>query len=118
MLCRENQLLIEVRPGSGGTSTGEPVTSDGEYVDGLRDYMQKSHDIARQYLCKMLWEWKSYDVKWSLTHGKPGKLVLYGTESSQLDVVPKQRMKLQGPDLVLAKLGDLDYRIQLDAKGK
>ena len=27
-------------------------------------------------------------------------------------------MNFQGPYLVLAKLGDLDYRIQLDAKGK
>ena len=53
MLDMEIQLETEVILGLGGTSTGEPVTSYGEYVDGLRDYMQKSHDIARQYLCKM-----------------------------------------------------------------
>ena len=59
-----------------------------------------------------------YDAKWSLTHYKPGDLVLYGTESSQLHIVPKLRVNFIGPFLFLAKLGDLVYRIQLDMKGK
>ena len=43
---------------------------------------------------------------------------MYGTEVSQLDIAPKLRVNFQGPYLVLDKLGDLDYRIQLDIKGK
>ena len=45
-------------------------------------------------------------------------LVMYSTEISQLDIVPKLRVNFQGPYLVLAKLGDIDYRIQLDVKGR
>ena len=59
---------------------------------------------------------ESYDAKKSLMHNKPGDLVLYGTGSSQLDVAPKLRMNMQG--LILARLGDQNYRIQLKAKGK
>ena len=55
--------------------------------------------------------------KQSLTHYKPGDLVMYGTESSQLDIALNLRVNIQGPYLVLAKLGDLDYRIHLDTKG-
>ena len=54
MLDRENQLPIEVVLGPRGTSTGEPVTSYGDYVDGLRDCMHKAHDIARKYLSKKM----------------------------------------------------------------
>ena len=36
MLGRENWFPIEVTLGPGGTSTGEPVTSSGKYVDGLQ----------------------------------------------------------------------------------
>ena len=43
---------------------------------------------------------------------------MYGTESSQLDVAPKLRVIFQGPYLVLATLGELEYRIQCGAMGK
>ena len=52
MLGRENWLPIEVVLGIGDTSTGEAVTSSGEYVDGLRNHMQRAHDIVRKYLDK------------------------------------------------------------------
>ena len=47
MLDRVTQLLIEVILGSGGTSTRELVTSYGEYIDGLKDQIQRAHDVAR-----------------------------------------------------------------------
>ena len=52
MVSRESQLLVEVMLGIGGTSTGEAMTSYGKYVDGLRDHMQRAHDVARKYLGK------------------------------------------------------------------
>ena len=52
MLGRVNWLPCEVIHGPGGTSTGESVASYGEYVDGLRDHIQKAHVIARKYLGK------------------------------------------------------------------
>ena len=54
MFGKENQLPIEVILGTGKTSMGEEITSYGEYVDGLRDHIQKVHDVARKYLGKML----------------------------------------------------------------
>ena len=56
MFGRENQLPIEVIPGTHSTSTGEAVTPYGEYVDGLRDHMQRAHDVAKKYLRKGLRE--------------------------------------------------------------
>ena len=50
MFGKENRLPIEVILGIGKTSTGEEITSYGEYVDGLRDHIQKGHDVARKYL--------------------------------------------------------------------
>ena len=35
--------------GTGKTSTGEEITSYGEYGDGLRDCIQKAYDVARKY---------------------------------------------------------------------
>ena len=61
---------------------------------------------------------ESYGPKQSLTHYKPGDLVLYGTESSQLHTPPKLKVNFQVPYLDLAKLGDLDYRIQLNVWSK
>ena len=52
MLGRKNQLPIEVIFGTGSTSTGEAVASYGEYVDGLKNHMQRAHDVARNYFGK------------------------------------------------------------------
>ena len=60
---------------------------------------------------------ESYDAKWRLAHYKPGDLILYCTESSQLDIVHELRVNFQGPYLVLTKVEDLDYRTQCDVKG-
>ena len=48
MLCRETQLPIEVSLGYGGTSTGEPVTLYGKYVDGLRGLNAKGTQCSHK----------------------------------------------------------------------
>ena len=69
MLGRENRLPFEIILGQRGISTGKPVTSYGAYLAGLRDHMQKAHDIARKYLGKNAVRMKeSYDGKPSLIH--------------------------------------------------
>ena len=50
MFGSEHRLPIEVILGTGKLPLGEEVTSYGEYVDGLRDCIQRAHDIARKYL--------------------------------------------------------------------
>ena len=116
---RETLLPIEVILGSWGTYTGEPVSSYGKYIDGLRDQRQRMHNVARKYLGRNVMRMKeSHNVKCSLTHYKPGDLVMYAAESGELDVAPMLRVNFQGLYLVLDTLGDLDYWVQLDARGK
>ena len=77
------------------------MISYGKYVDVLKDCMQRRHDTDRKYLGKNSVRMKdSYDHKQSLTHYKPDDLILYGTKSCQVDVVPKIRVNFQGPYLV------------------
>ena len=119
MLGMETWLPIEVILGSGGTSTWEQVTLYGKYIDGLRDQIQRVHDVARQYLGRNVVRMKeSYDMKCSLTHYKPGDLIMHAMVSGQLDIAFKLRVNFQGPNLVLDRLGDLDYWVQLDVMGK
>ena len=54
MLGRKNWLPSKVILGTDGTSTGEAVTSYSEYVDSLKDHMQRAHDVARDIWVKRL----------------------------------------------------------------
>ena len=117
ILHRETQLTIAVILGSRGTTTGEPVTSYGKYIDGLRDQMQRMHDVGGKYLGRNAARMKEpYDVKCSLTHYKIGDLVMYVMKRGQLDVAPKLEVTFQAPYLVLDRIRDLDYQVQLDAR--
>ena len=44
--------------------------------------------------------------------------MLYATDIKQLHLAPKLQVPFKGPFLILEKLSNLDYHIQLDAKGK
>ena len=75
--------------------------------------------MARKYLGRIVVRMKeSDDLKCSLTNYKPHDLMIYATESGQLDVAPKLRVNFQGPYLALNRLGNLDHQVQLDAQGK
>ena len=102
MFGREARLPIEVILGIGTTSTGEEVTSYGEYVNALKERMQVAHDLARKHpgrnaLCMK----ESYDAKMSINQYNKGDLVWYASESKQLHMAPKLRVPFQGPYLVL-----------------
>ena len=118
MFGREARPLIEVILCIRATSTGEEVTSYGDYVNSLKERMQVAHDLARKHLGQnALWMKESYDAKKNLKQYNRGDLVWYATESKQLHTAPKLRVPFQGPYLVLDRLGDLLFKIQLDAKG-
>ena len=53
-----------------------------------------------------------------MTKYKHGDLVWYATDIKQLHLAPKLWIPFEGPYLILEKISDLDYYIQLDAKGK
>ena len=56
--------------------------------------------------------------KMSINQYNMGDLVWYTSESKQLYMAPKLRVPFQWPYLHLDQLGDLLFKIQLDAKGK
>ena len=93
MFGREARLPIEVILGIGTTSTGEEVTSYGEYVNALKERMQVAHDLARKHLGRNALRMKeSYDAKMSINQYNRGDLVWYASESKQLHMAPKLRV--------------------------
>ena len=119
MFGREVKMPIEVMLGSSRAPTDEEVTSYGDYVETIREQMQRAHDVAWKHLGKNAIHAKEhYDTKCTLTKYKHGDLVWYATNIKQLHLAPKLQVPFEGPYLILEKISDLDYCIQLDAKGK
>ena len=80
--------------------------------------MQRAHDVAWKHLGRSAIGTKEhYDTKCTLTKYKCGDLVWYATDIKQLHLAPKLQVPFEGPYLILGKISDLDYCIQLDAKG-
>ena len=118
MLGREVRLPAEIMFGSGTTHVGEQVSSYGDYVEKLRNHMNKAHEVTRERLQKCaVREKQGYDAKKSVNQYKVGDLVWYQTEIGQQHVTPKLRRPFQGPFLVIKKLNDLNYMLQLNEKG-
>ena len=119
MFGREVRMPIEVMLGPSRAPTDEEVTSYGGYVETLREQMQRAHDVAWKHLGKnAICTKEHYDAKCTLTRYKHGDLVWYATNIKQLHLAPKLRVPFEGPYLILEKISDLDYCIQLDAKVK
>ena len=119
MLGREVHLPAEIMFGSGTSHVGETVTSYGEFVDHLKNRMQKAHELARSHLGVVAeLEKKGHDFKLNLKQYHQGDLVWVRTDKNQLHITPKLRCAYQGPYLVLHRVNDLDYVIQLNAQGK
>ena len=112
-------MPIEVMLGSSRALADEEVTSYGDYVETLREQMERAHDVAQKHLGKNAINTKEhYDAKCTLTKYKCGDLVWYATNIRQLHLAPKLWVPFEGPYLILEKISDLDYCMQLDAKGK
>jgi hypothetical protein len=117
MLGREVRLPAEVMYG-GRTSTGEDMVSYGDYVEKLKSCMKHAHEVARKHLKLSTERHKElYDANVKLYKYNVGDLVWYNTAKSQLHIAPKLRVSYEGPSLIVKKLSDLDYVIQLDKKG-
>lgn len=118
MLGREVRLPAEVMFGS-LSSEGEEIATYGDYVDLLKQRMQHAHDLARKHLSSVAKRQKqTYDAKLSFHKYHEGDLVWYLTDIGQLHIAPKLRVPYEGPHLVIQKLNDLNYVIQLDERGK
>ncbi len=112
MLGREVRLP-EVAP----LVEGDPM-SPGNHSTELRTTLARAHELARQHLHRAARKRSSqHDIKLCAKPYKPGDLVWYLTENRKEGISPKLQPLFQGPCLVLNKLSELDYRIQLDHQG-
>ena len=119
MLGREVRLPAEIIFGSGTTQIGTEVASYGDYVDHLKSKMQQAHDIAREHLHNAaLKQKRNHDFKINYNTYHPGDLIWMRSDRTQLGIAPKLRRPYEGPYLVLQKVNDLDYVIQLDGHGQ
>ena len=118
MFGREVRLPIEVLYLSDANADGE-VATYGEYVHKLRERLQRAHAITRRHLGNSANRQKqAYDAKHSFHQYNPGDLVWYFSDLKQLKTAPKLRRPFEGPYLVMDKINDLDYAIQLDSHKK
>ena len=119
MLGREVRLSTEIMFGLGTSHVGETVASYSEFVDHLKSRMQRAYELARSHLGVVAEreKWK-HDFKLNLKRYHQGNLVWVRTDKNQLHITPKLRCAYQIPYLVLHRVNDLDYVIQLDAEGK
>lgn len=101
---------------------GEPPSTNGnsfgEYVEQLRQDMERAHDLTRVHLQQAARRQKeNYDVKLSTNSFKAGDLVWLLNERRS----PKQCFKLQnmwlGPYVITRRHSDLNFEIQTSAKG-
>jgi transposase InsO family protein len=119
MLGREVRLPAEIMFGTGKAHPDEEVSSYGDYVSKLRERFQKAHDITRTHLQAAANRRKEYyDAKCSLNKYQRGSMVWILSDITQLHITPKLRHAYEGPYLIIQKLNDLDYRVQLNARGK
>ena len=100
------------------TNTPEEISSYGDYIEKLRERMQYAHVLARQHLGAVAERQKqTYDGKGCLVRYVSGELVWYRTEMGQLRMTPKLRHAFEGPFVVVKKINDLNYIIQLGQRG-
>ena len=113
MLGREVRLPAELMYSAPTEPEGFSVEY-GEYVDTIRQKMQKAHDLARKHLKNSTRRHKDiYDAKATLKRYKKGDLVWYASGSAEQDITPKLRKKFFGPAVIVGKLSELTYLIQI-----
>lgn len=113
MFGREVRFPIQIMFGQ---PEPDQYLSYGDYVDVLKDHLEKAHDLARDNLgSKAKRQKDSYDGKCVFHTHLPGDLVWYACSHSQLTTAPKLRLPYIGPVVVTKKINDLNYEIQLSS---
>ena len=120
MTGREARLPAELAFTSGTSiNHGEKVTSYGEYVETLKNKMQRAHEIARKHLHVASKRNKElYDTKVSINKYSEGVLVWLLNEARHLGSCPKLEMVYEGPYLIKQKISQSNFVIQLDGQGR
>ena len=114
MLGREVRLSAELIHSSGKARMIEGPQSYGDYVQELRERMDKAHGLARKHMAKEARRQKDYYDSKTVTHQyKPGDLVWYLHERRHLEECPKLQFPYLGPALIVKTMSDLNYMIMM-----
>ena len=90
-----------------------------DYITTMLSKMSKAHEITRKQLEKSVKLQESrHDPKGSIHKHHQGDPVWVLNETRKEGVSPKLQMAYKGPGLVVKKYNDLDFLIQLEAKGR
>jgi len=112
MFGREVRLPGEV------TMYSQASASPGEFCIKLQESLEKAHEIARKHLKRAAEKQSaSHDVKLSMKSYQTGDLVWYQAENRKEGITPKLQPLYKGPAVVLRKVNELNFLIQLDRRG-
>ena len=113
MLGREVRLPAEIVFGS-TTHSADTVTSYGQYVQNIKQKMQKAHEICRENLhkCAIRQKCRSDSDKQFHTY-KTGDIVWYLNIRRKEAICTKLQTPYTGPFLIQKKLSEHNYVIQL-----
>ncbi|CAG2232188.1 unnamed protein product [Mytilus edulis] len=135
MLGREIRFPVEVTQAK-VLVQGEVQVNPGDFVCELRERLQKAHSVARKHLSANAQRRKDYydqkvnlviynifDKVWYLNETKKEGIynifdkVWYLNETKKEGISPKLQPLYLGPCLITKKLNEINFQIQLDAKG-
>jgi transposase InsO family protein len=115
MLGREVRLPAQILYTS--PNNAEEFDSYSDYVEKLKDRMERAHEVAREHLQKSAKRQKEhYDGKCLLYSYDAGDLVWYATPTTDSHLAPKLRKSYTGPVVILKKINDLNYVIQTNCQ--
>ena len=93
--------------------------SYGEYVTNMITELQVAHEQARKHLkCITEYQHERYNTNTTLLSYKPGDLVWELNETRTHKKCQKLQNIWAGPYIVMQKLSDLNFQIQINARGK
>ena len=116
MLGREVLLPVDLTTASPAVEGTEPQT---DFALELRTRMQDAHDRARLHLRRSArHQKKTYDRGTNNACFKEGQFAWLYNHAKKKGVSPKLMSRWQGPYLILDKLSNVTYRIQLKPRGR
>ncbi|CAG2256003.1 unnamed protein product [Mytilus edulis] len=117
MLGREIRFPVEVTQAK-VLVQGEVQVNPGDFVCELRERLQKAHSVARKHLSANAKRRKDYyDQKVNFVIYNIFDKVWYLNETRKEGISPKLQPLYLGPCLITKKLNEINFEIQLDAKG-
>jgi transposase InsO family protein len=115
MLGREVRLPAQIMYSA--PSNAENFPSYSNYIEKLKERMERAHELAREHLQRAAKKQKeNYDAKCLIYSYTAGDLIWYASPTVDGRLAPKLRKTYMGPVLILKKYNDLNYLIQVDSQ--